>query len=125
MQSQKRSQVGGEVLTLGKDWRKIDERVAGDSRNRLGGLDPYGTIFSTSDGAIFGRIYPVNILDLNLVVNKQSLEIALLHAHSLRLQKEEFADLPDFNKKDFALYNVIEKEVIDSTELLQYNRWTY
>jgi hypothetical protein len=84
-------------MTFPSDWRVIDERVAGDSRSRLGRIDPDETIFATYDGAIYGRIYPTGLYTLAAIINLHSLSIAFNHAHTVNLLGDLVDELPKFN----------------------------
>jgi len=88
------------------DWRIIDERVAGDSRSRLGRMDKSETVFCTLDGAMFGRIYPKEYLQLGCILNKRSFNVAMNHVHSLDLHYEPTAQLPRFNRAEYLRFDL-------------------
>ena len=112
-------------MTLPRDWRIIDERVAGDSRARLGSLDEDETILCTNDGAIFARLYPSDVFQLKCIVNRKSLNIALNYVHSLELIDEDPSPLPRYNYVQFARFDLVadidRKKVVDEVDY----SWTF
>jgi hypothetical protein len=94
-------------LTYPSNWGVVDERVAGDSRIRLGRIDPDETIFATYDGAIYGRMYPTDLYTLGAIVNRHSLSIAFNHAHTGNLLGDLVDELPKFNHLQHDRYDMI------------------
>jgi len=107
------------------DWRIIDERVAGDSRARLGRMDRYETIFCTLDGALFGRIYPMEHESLGCILNMRSFNVAMNHVNSLDLHYEHSSPLPRFNRAEYLRFNLSARSDFDTPQIIPYYDWQF